>query len=187
MSETLKAILERRSVRTFKPEQLKEDELQKILEAGRFAPSARNEQLWHFSVVQNQALLGKINQILQQIFLNSGDPALAARAKAENFSPFHHAPTLIIVSADEKNAIAPEPDASLALGNIFLAAHALGIGSVWIHSLRNLFQSDAGRALQKELGIPDGYRIYGSAALGYNAGPAPATPPRKEGTVTFIR
>jgi hypothetical protein len=57
-SETLKALAERRSVRTFKPEQLKEEELQKILEAARFATSARNEQLWHFSVVQNQALLG---------------------------------------------------------------------------------------------------------------------------------
>ena len=186
MNETLKAILERRSVRTFKPEQIKEHELQAIIEAGRFAPSARNEQLWHFSVVQNQELLSKINQIIQQIFLNSGDSALAQRAKAENFSPFYHAPTLIIVAAD-KNAIAPEADASLAMGNLFLAAQALGIGSVWIHSLRLLLGSAEGRALQKELGIPDGYLIFASGAFGYNAGAIPAVPPRQEGTVTIIK
>ena len=134
MSETLKTILQRRSIRNFKQEQIKDSDLQTIIEAGQFAPSAKNEQPWHFTVVQNKSLLGKINKVIQSIFLNSGNPDFVARAKAENFSPFYHAPTLIIVSADAK-VIAPEADSSLALGNLFLAAHALGIGSVWIHSL----------------------------------------------------
>lgn len=186
MNETLKSILQRRSIRTFKPDQIKDSDLQTIIEAGQYAPSARNEQAWHFTVVQKKELLEKINNILKTTFLNSGDSALVERAKADNFSPFYHAPTLIIVSADEK-AIAPEPDASLALGNLFFAAHSLGIGSVWIHSLRSLFVTEEGKALNKELGIPEGYKIYGSGAFGYDAGQAPSAAPRKAGTVTILK
>jgi nitroreductase len=186
MSDTLKAIMERRSIRAFKAEQIKDSELKVILEAGQYAPSARNEQAWHFTVVQNAKLLEQINTILKDVFLNSGNPYLVERAQVNNFSPFYHAPTLILVSADEK-AVAPEADSSLALGNLFLAAHALGIGSVWIHSLRMLFDTEEGKALNQTLGIPEGYKIYGSGAFGYNAGELPAAAPRKEGTVTIIQ
>ena len=186
MNEVLQSIRQRRSIRTFKPQQISDDDLQKIIEAGQFAPSARNEQPCHFTVVQNKELQGKINQVIRKIFLNSGDPAFIERTKAENFSPFYHAPTLIIVSADAK-VVAPEADSSLALGNMFLAAHALGIGSVWIHSLRSLFSIEDGKELNKDLQIPEGHVIYGSGAFGYNSGKAPDAAPRKEGTVTFIR
>lgn len=186
MSEIVNAILQRRSIRSFKQEQIKDSELEAILEAGQFAPSARNEQSWHFTVVQNKDLQSKINEVIRKIFLNSGNPAFEERAKAEHFSPFYHAPTLIIVSSDEK-AIAPQHNGSLALGNLFLAAHALNIGSVWIHSLRSLFDTEEGRALNKELGIPNGYTIVGSGAFGYNADDTPPSAPRKEGTVTIIK
>lgn len=186
MSDVLQAIRQRRSIRTFKPQQISDSELQAIIEAGQFAPSARNEQPCHFSVVQNKVLQENINRVIQKVFLNSGDPIFVERAKADNFSPFYHAPTLIIVSADAK-VVAPEVDSSLALGNMFLAAYALGIGSVWIHSLRSLFNSEEGAALNKELQIPQGYVIYGSGAFGYNAGKEPAAAPRKLGAVTFIR
>ncbi|EIW19794.1 MULTISPECIES: nitroreductase family protein [Pelosinus] len=186
MSEIVKAILQRRSIRNFKQEQIKDSELAVILEAGQFAPSARNEQSWHFTVIQNKDLLGKINEVLRTIFFNSGNPDFAERAKAENFSPFYHAPTLIIVSGNEK-AIAPQHNGSLALGNLFLAAHALDIGSVWIHSLRSLFDIEEGRSLNRELGIPEGYSIVASGAFGYNAGEKPTPAPRKEGTITIIK
>jgi nitroreductase len=70
---------------------------------------------------------------------------------------------------------------------MFLAAHALGIGSVWIHSLRSLLASEEGKALNEVLGIPEGYVIYGSGAFGYNAGETPSAVPRKAGTATFIK
>jgi len=184
--EVLESIRQRRSIRTFTPQQISESELQKILEAGQYAPSARNEQPCHFTVVQNKELQSKINQVIQKVFLTSGDPVFSERAKAADFSPFYHAPTLIIVSADAK-VVAPEADSSLALGNMFLAAHALGIGSVWIHSLRSLFNSEEGKALNKELKIPEGYVIYGSGAFGYNSAQVPAAAPRKAGTITVIK
>lgn len=186
MSDLVKTILSRRSIRAFTKEQIEEEKLNTILEAAQFAPSAKNEQAWHFSVVQNIELLSKIDNIIKNIFLNSGNQALIDRASHDNFSVFYHAPTLIIVSADQK-AIAPEPDASLALGNILLSAHSLGLGGVWIHSLRQLFSVDEGKALQKELGIPDGYIIYGSAAIGRSAGKTPDAAPRKKDTITIIK
>jgi nitroreductase len=186
MSDIVTALFERRSIRNFKQEQLTDADLQTILKAGQFAPSAKNEQLRHLTVVQNQELLGTINGVIQEIFLHSGNPALVERAETANFSPFYHAPTLIIVSVDEK-AIAPQSDGSLVLGNLFLAAHGLGIGSCWIHSLRSLFDSAAGRALNARLGIPAGYTIVGSGAFGYNAGEAPAAPPRPTDNVTIIK
>ena len=186
MSDVLQSIRQRRSIRTFKPQQISDNDLQKIIEAGQYAPSARNEQPCHFTVVQNKELQGKLNQVIQKVFLNSGDPTFVERAQAEDFSPFYHCPTLIIVSAD-KNAVAPEADSSLALGNMFLAAHGLGIGSVWVHSLRSLFSIEDGKALNTDLQIPEGHVIYGSGAFGYNSGQAPDAASRKEGTVTFIR
>lgn len=186
MSETLNTIFTRRSFRSYGQEQIPDEALKVILEAGKFAPSAMNQQPWHFTVVQNKGVLHKINETLKNIFLKSGNPAMIERVKAEDFSPFYNAPTLIIVSGDSK-AVAPEADCSLALGNMFLAAEALDIGSCWINSLRSLGKTKEGVSLIKELEIPEGYIVFGSGAFGYKGSAHPEAPARVEGTVTFIR
>ncbi|WP_010233701.1 nitroreductase family protein [Clostridium arbusti] len=186
MSEALRNLLERRSVRAFKSEQIKDEELQQILEAGKYAPSAANQQSWHFTVIQNKEVLQKINDVTKAVFGKSGNKIYEERTKAKDFSAFYHAPTYIIVSADEK-AIAPVADSALALGNLFLAAEALGIGSVWIHAVNFLYTTEEGKALFKELGIPDGYIPYGSGAFGYNAGEKPKAAPRRQETVNIIK
>ncbi|MDF2502518.1 nitroreductase [Clostridium sp.] len=186
MSEALRNLLERRSVRAFKSEQIKDEELQQILEAGKYAPSAANQQSWHFTVIQNKEVLQKINDVTKAVFGKSGNKIYEERTKAKDFSVFYHAPTYIIVSADEK-AIAPVADSALALGNLFLAAEALGIGSVWIHAVNFLYTTEEGKALFKELGIPDGYIPYGSGAFGYNAGEKPKAAPRRQETVNIIK
>lgn len=71
MSETLQTIKERRSIRNFKDEQVKEQDLQAVLEAGLYAPSAMNEQSWHFTVIQNTELLKKFTQIAKNTFAKS--------------------------------------------------------------------------------------------------------------------
>ncbi|MDP4091596.1 MAG: nitroreductase family protein [Bacillota bacterium] len=186
MNETLKTILSRRSIRRFKEEQIKDEELQAILEAGKFAPSAMNQQPWHFTVVQNKELLQKINEVCRAAFLKSGIKNFEDRAKAENFTIFYNAPTFIIVSADAK-AIAPQNDGSLALGYMFLAAESLDIGSCWIHALNLVLTSETGEALKKELGIPEGYIPVGSGAFGYKGIQQPSPAPRKENTVNIIK
>jgi nitroreductase len=185
MNETIKTILNRRSSRSFKQEQIKDEELQTILNTGAHAPSAMNQQPWHFTVVQNKEMLNKINEVCKDSFLKSEIKAFQDRAKSENFSIFYNALTYIIVTGDE-TAIAPQIDCALTLGNMFLAAESIGIGSCWIHAVTQLFNTDKGKALKKELGIPDGYTAFGSGAFGYKA-TEPNTPPRKENTINIIK
>lgn len=185
MNETIKTILNRRSYRAYKPEQIKDADLQSILEAGRFAPSGMNNQPWHFSVIQKKDLLERINGAVKEGMLQSGNPQMAERAKDGSFSVFYHAPTLIIVSADPKVAT-PQFDSALAMGNMFLAAASLGVGSCWIHAISVTFNNESAKGILKELAVPDGYVIYSSGAFGYPAMEAQASP-RKEGTISVIK
>ncbi|KNY24764.1 nitroreductase family protein [Pseudobacteroides cellulosolvens] len=185
-NETLKTILKRRSIRNFKLEQIKDEELLSILEAAKYAPSAMGQQPWHFTVIQSKEVIAKLNEFGKKVFLNSGVERFVEWGKAANFSLIYHAPTYIIVSGDV-NAIAPVNDISLAIGNMFIAAESLGLGTVWIHAVNHLKAIDEGRKLFKELRIPEGYEPFGSLALGYNGGDIPEPAPRREGTVNIIK
>lgn len=185
MNETITTILNRRSIRAYKQEQIKEEDLQIILKAGLFAPSAMNQQSWHFTVVRNKETLQKINQTVRDNFLKSGIKRFEEMAKSENFNLFYNAATLIIVSGDEK-AIAPQCDCALAMGNMFLAASSIGIGSCWIHATTQLSNTEEGNSLISVLGIPQGNKIFASGVFGYAAVEAPAAAPRKDNTVNII-
>jgi nitroreductase len=185
MNETIKTILNRRSIRAYKQEQMKDEDLQIILKAGLYAPSAMNQQSWHFTVVQNKETIQKINQTVRGHFLKSGNARFEEMAKSENFNVFYNAPTLIIVSGDEK-AIAPQCDCALAMGNMFLAAASIGIGSCWIHALTQLSNTEGGNTLLSALGIPQGNKVFASGVFGYSVAEAPTAAPRKENTVNII-
>jgi nitroreductase len=184
MNETIKTLLNRRSIRAYKEEQLKEEELKTILEAGQYAPTAINEQSWHFTVVQNKELLNKINSVCKAMLQGMGGP-MGERARSENFSVFYNAPTFILISGDEQS-IAPQINCSLAMQNMFLSAEAQDIGSCWIHAVTNFTKSEAGKTLMKELQIPEGFNIYSAGAFGYKAMEGSAAP-RKENTITILK
>lgn len=186
MNETIKTILNRRSIRVYKEEQITDEELQTILEAGRFAPSAVNNQPWHFVAVQNKEILQRITELCRAEFANSDNEQIKARATSGNFSPFYNAPTFIMVFCDEK-AVAPQNDGSLALENMFLAAESIRIGSCWIHAMNFVFATEEGRKLKKDLGVPEGYISIGSGAFGYKGMETPAAPARKEGNVSIFK
>lgn len=177
MNETLKTILNRRSIRSYKQAQIKDDELQNILEAGKFAPSGMNRQPWHFTVVQNNELLNKINEGCKACVGKSGD---------KDFSAFYNAPTLIIISGDN-NVPTSQFDCPLALENMFLASESLGLGSCWIYSVQVSLNSPDGQKLKKELGIPENYTIFASGAFGYKAADSPKPAARKENIVNIIK
>lgn len=169
MNEVIRALKERRSVRAYRPEQIKESELQQILEAGAYAPSGMGAQPVIMVVVQDKetiAALGKLN---------------AAVMGAET-DPFYGAPTVIVVLADRSRGTWLE-DGSLAMGNLMNAAHSLGLGSCWVHRAREVFASDAGQALLKQWGIQGDYAGVGHCILGYPAGPLPQAKPRREHTI----
>ena len=185
MNETIKTLLNRRSIRAYKTDQIKDEELQLILEGGRFAPSAINEQPWLFAVIQNKEMLHKINEACKDAFIKSGNPRFAERAKDESFNVFYNSPTLIVVFAEEKT-IAPQIDSALALENMFIAAESIGIGSCWIHAIAGILNSEEGKALRNECGIPDGFMAYCAGSFGYKAMEAEA-PERKQNIVKIIR
>jgi nitroreductase len=187
MNETLKTIFRRRSIRSYTGEQVSVDALKLILDAGRQAPSAMNEQPWHFTVIRRKSLLERLEEICKEVFLNSSNEALRQVARREGFSVFYGAPMLIVISS-KATAIAPQYDCTLAMENMMLAAASLDVGSCWMHSLMMLYDSDEGRQVATVAGLvfPEGETPFAAAVFGYHALAVPEAPHRKQENVTFI-
>jgi len=185
MNETLKAIKNRRSIRKYKAEQIADAELQSIMEAAIYAPSAMNQQKWHFTVIQSRKMLDRMTDIIRQNLLKSSIEFLAERAKSADFTIFYNAPTVILITADEK-AHFTEFDCGAAAENIALAAESLNIGSCIIGMASFLFESDKAGEIKKELGIPEGYKFIISIALGYKD-VEPPVPPKNKDVINYIK
>jgi nitroreductase len=174
MNETMNTLLKRRSIRKYKPEQITDEELNQVLEAGMYAPTAANQQPAILIVIQNKEMRERVMKM-----------NVAVMGK-EGMDPYYGAPTIVLVLAD-KNAIAPVEDASLVIGNMCNAAYSLGLGSCWIHREKQMFESEEGKALLKELGVKGDYIGVGSCILGYPAMDLPQPAPRKEGYVVMVK
>jgi nitroreductase len=186
MNEALNVIHSRRSIRRFKPQQISASELQEILDAALCAPSAMNRQQWHFTVIQNGGLLARMVETIRENLLKSGNEFAVKMASAPNYDTFYGAPTVILISGDDR-AQNVDFDCATAAENIALAAESLGIGSCVITSSGFLFGSEKGHAFSEELGIPDGYRHSCTVALGYKDGDSPAMPARNPNVLNFVR
>ena len=185
-NETIKSIMERRSVRKFKPQQITEQELDCILNCGLNAPSARNTQNWHFTVIQNADLISRMNEKTKERI----PPETAAFLKErhggrEDYSVFYNAPTLIIVSGEAGNEYT-DFNCGYATQNMCLAAQSLGVASIVIGMVRLLFRTPEADEYIKEFNIPNGYRPLYAVCFGY-ADMQPETPERLEGKVNYIR
>jgi len=184
-NQTIQTILTRRSIRQYKPEQISDEELEEILCAAMYAPSARNQQAWHFTVVQNKAALAMMKTALKEGMLTSGVEFLMNRASDPDFVAFHNAPTLIVISADAQ--VGGAIDCGAAAENIALAAESLGIGSCLMASSEMAFKSPLGEDLRTELGIPQGYEHVCTVALGYKDCEQPPAKPRRDNLVNYVR
>lgn len=169
MNETISCLLNRRSVRAYRPEQIKPAELETILQAGLYAPSAMNLQSSIMLVIQDRETISMLSR-------------LNAMVMGRDTDPFYGAPTVIVVLAD-KNAPNHVQDASLVMGNLMNAAFSLGLDSCWINRAREVFEMPEARALLREKGISDDYVGVGNCILGYRSGELPAAPPRREGRI----
>jgi nitroreductase len=186
MNELMKVIKNRRSIRSFKPEQIADAEIAAIVEAGAYAPSGRGDQSWHCTVVQNAPLLHEISEAVKRIYASWDNPFLQSQGKSEKYHLYYHAPTVIIVSGN-KDALLPQLDCAACVQNMLLAAESLHIGSCWISGIDLLASHAEGRPILKKLTLPDGYEPYFQVALGYQKGKTPQAAPRKEHITNFIR
>lgn len=166
MNEILKAMETRQSVRAYRPEQIDEETLNAILRAGTFAPSGMGRQSGKIVVVQDPATREILRAKNAEVI---GNP---------DADPFYGAPTVLVVLADSTVPTWVE-DGSLVMGNLLLAASALGVGACWIHRARETFDSPEGKALLQKWGIPETYRGVGNCILGYPAAEPQAKKPRK--------
>ncbi|HUT69023.1 MAG TPA: nitroreductase [Dehalococcoidales bacterium] len=186
MNETIKVIKNRRSIRKYKAEQIGDAELRAIMEAAMYAPSAMNQQKWHFTVVQNPKMLDKMAGTIRKNLLKSSIDLFVERAKNPDYNVFFNAPTVVLITADEK-AHFTEFDCGAATENIALAAESLNIGSCVIGMAGFLFESEKADEIKKELGIPEGYKFIISVALGYKDVKNPPVPPKNKDVINYVR
>lgn len=171
MNEIIRAMEERRSIRSFKPEMPPKEVLQQIVEAGLYAASGKGQQAAIVVAVTNKALRDKLAEENRRI---AGAP--------EGTDPFYGAPAVLVVLG-RKDWPTHVYDGSLVMGNLLLAAHALGLGSIWIHRAKEEFEEPEYQQLLKDLGVEGEWEGIGHCAVGYLNGEAPAPAPRKPGRV----
>ena len=170
--DLLTLIRTRRSVRAYKPDPVPADLLNAVLEAGTWAPTGGGRQSPTIVAVTDPAARRQI-------------AALNARVMGSDTDPYYGAPAVVLVLADGASRTFVE-DGSCVLENIMLAAHALGVGSCWVHRAREEFERPEGRALLRSLGLEGEYEGIGHCVLGYVDGPYPQAKPRKEGWVRYL-
>ena len=173
MNETLRVLKERRSVRRYKAEQITEAELNAVLEAGTWAPSAKGLQTSVLVVVQDPEIIAYMSRLNAEIQGNPGT------------DPFYGAPTVVVVLGDGEKLNWLQ-DGSLVMGNLMNAAAALGLGSCWINRAMELFDRPEGKELLKKWGLPETYRGVGNCILGYVDGELPDPKPRKDGWILRV-
>lgn len=172
MNEIIKAMKERRSIRKYKSEQIKDTELEQILEAGLYAASGRGQQATKLVVVQDKDTIARLSK-------------MNAAVMGADTDPFYGAPTVITVFADRERVTCVE-DGSLVIGNMMLAAHSIGVDSCWIHRAKEVFDSQEGKELMAEWGVDAGYFGVGNCILGYRDCEYPVAPDRKEGRIIRV-
>lgn len=172
MHEAISNLLNRRSVRSYTDRQVPDELLDAVLEAGLYAPSGMNTQGVRLVAVRDRETRDLLSRLNAAVMGASSDP-------------FYGAPCVVVVLADPEIYGGWVEDGALALGNMMNAAHALGLGSCWIHRARQVFDSPEGKALLKAWGLPEQLRGVGNCILGYPA-EVPAARPRKEGRIVKV-
>ena len=171
MNEAMHNLLTRRSVRRYSEEPIPDELLDQILEAGLYAPTGMNRQNVVMVAVRDKEtrdLLSRLN----------------AAVMGSDRDPFYGAPCVIVVLGDPEVYPVVE-NGSLVLGNLMNAAHALGLGSCWIHRAKQVFDSEEGKSLLEKRGLPQHLTGIGNCILGYPE-ESPAPKPRLEGRIVKI-
>lgn len=173
MNETIQTMVTRQSIRSYQPDMIPGEYLEQILKAGTHAASGRGMQSPVIVAVTDKETRDQLSRMNASIMGTDSDP-------------FYGAPVVLVVLAD-KNRPTYLYDGSLVMGNLMNAAHALGIGSCWIHRAKEEFESEEGKSLLKKWGIEGDYEGIGHCILGYAKEPLPEKKPRKEDYIYYVK
>ena len=167
---TIEAIKTRRSIRKYTDEVPSKELLEQVIDAAIWTPTAANRQPVIVLAVTNRELRDRLSAMNAAVMGREGDP-------------FYGAPAVLVVLADKENANRVY-DGSLTAGSIMLAAEDLGLGTCWIHRARQMFETEEGKQILKDLGVEGEYEGIGNIIIGY-AAEKPEPKPRKEGFAYF--
>lgn len=172
-NETLNTLLTRRSIRKYKSDQITKEELDTVLKAGTYAPTAKNLQMPVIVAVQDPDSIKWLND--QSSFYTGG----------ANKTPYYNAPTIILVLVPEGHPLRIE-DGSAVITNMLNAAHSIGLGSCWINRTQNIFESPEGKEMLEKWGLPTNLGGVASMSLGYADTENPEAKPRKDDYIHYI-
>ncbi len=174
MSENnaLEVLKTRRAIRAYQDKMPERELIAQIVEAGTYAPTGMGRQSPVIVAVTNREIRNRLSRLNAGIMGNDSDP-------------FYGAPVVLVVLAD-KQCPTYLYDGTLVMGNLMNAAHAVGLGSCWIHRAKEVFETPEGKALLKEWGIEGEYEGIGNCIIGYSAQEAPQPKPRKPDYVHYI-
>lgn len=170
---TMEDLLTRRSVRSYTDEIPPMEVIEEICKAGTYAPTGMNRQSPIILAVTNREVRDRLSELNAQVMGSDNDP-------------FYGAPVVLVVLAD-KNVRTYVEDGSLVMGNLMNAAHAKGLGSCWIHRAKEVFETEEGKKILKDLGVEGDYVGIGNCILGYTDGDYPQPAPRKENWVYWVK
>ena len=170
--EALEVLKNRRAIRKYKADQITDEELNAVLEAGMFAPTGAGTQGVKIVVVQTPEYRDKV-------------AALNAAVFGKDMDPYYGAPTIILVF-ETAECFTHELDGAAVCTNMLNAAYAVGLGSCWIHRCKQMFEMEEGKALLKEWGLPEDLVGVASMTLGYADCDHPAAKARKEDYVVRV-
>ena len=173
MNETMKTILNRRSVRSFSSEPVAEEILKDLADAAMHAPSGMCRKTWKFTVITNAETIKRLAETIKKVL------------NREVYDMYN--PTAIIIPSNERDSAWGREDNACALQNIFLAAKSYGVGSVWINQLSNICDEPEIRTLLDKFEIPSNHIVYGFAALGFPDLTKPEREYTEKGEIKFIK
>ncbi|AXV37269.1 MAG: nitroreductase [Methanobacterium sp. BRmetb2] len=183
MNQVLETIKNRRSVRQYSTEQIKDEELEKILESAIYAPTGHFDQPWHFTIVQDIDLINEISEGAKAVMRTMDIEWIAQMGASKELNIFHRAPTAIIVSA-KKDAVTPMVDCAAAVENMLLAAESMDIGSCWIGFAKFFFLKPEN---MEKFQIPKGNEVHFGVSLGYKVRKNPEALERNRDVFTYFK
>lgn len=196
MNQIIENILNRRSTRVFTEENVNEEILKEIVNAGLYAPSSKNRQLWHFTVIQNKEVLNQLDKDTKDAVKKYAEEKvsdqdmlknLLSKANNDAFNGFYNAPVAILISKDTTNVTSAD-NCACASQNLMLASEAFGLGSCWVGFVKHLFKLDESKAKEyyEKFEIPENYIPTHAIVIGHKKNKVSKAPARKENTVKYI-